>query len=586
MIAGAGQLGFLTRLRQHRCFGGLAPLAIYIALALVFFGRWISWRGYFFGYTTDSLLFVWFLNWWPFAITHGLNPFICKYVWFPGGYNVAWATSVPVLAFLLWPVTAFGGPVLAYNIVAVTAPAFTAWTGYLLLFEVTKSRAAALAGGFLFGFSAPELYQLGQLNLSSVCLVPLAALLCLRRVKNTLKRRDFVILLSLLLAAQLGISTEILAELCLMGALAWLSFLLFSPAATRRALWRLALDIALAVPLTMCLAAPLLYYLIKGLPEVPQDIHPFWIQMVESLNFLSPAVPVHSLRAAFAAIARQLRGYAPDYFTYVSAPVLLILLLNIRHITRPHIRALLAFIIMAALLSLGPVLMVNGKFTGVLLPWMLFSHIPVIRSIIPVRFVLFLTLAAAVIAALWLAEAPTFLRRLPRFALAGLACLFLPPAHVQVLPAQWQLHNMFEDRSVLYWSRWPEQAFFTPGHIKSALGAALGAMPDALLLPDPVAGPGTAWQLGSGLGFTQTNGYVGLQPVSERQWSDLAGYFAGGAAPSNFPARLAAFCAAHRLDYILAGPGAPRDVIGAIENLGWPHHMDNGIEIIKTPAHP
>ncbi len=555
-------------------------LLFYLALSLGFFGWRVDWTTYYLGYSNDSLLFIWFLKWWPFAISHELNPFICKYALFPVGDNTAWATSIPVLALFMWPVTALGGPILSFNILAVTAPALAAWTAYLLIQDITRNRAAALTGGFLFGFCGPELYQLGQLNLSSVYLVPLAVLLGLRRVQGRLSRRAFVILLSILLAIQLGISTEILAALCLMAVLAWGVFLIFAPAGTRAALWRLVLDIAIAAPLTVFLAAPFIFYLVLGLPDVPAQIHADWLQWVEALRFFVPALPVASGWAALAAIARQFNGFRPDAYAYISPPLLLILVLYFfRRPGRPYAGALLTLLFVMALLSLGPILVVNGRITDIKLPWALFSDIPIIRSLIPVRLLLFFALTAAIITGLWLSEAERITVRIARFALAGLACLCLRPAEVRVLPEQWQVHPMFQAQNALLWSRWPEQPFFTVANIK----AALGDMPNVLLLPDPLWGPGIAWQLNAGLSFTQTNGYVGFLPKSELKWNDLTGFMAGGPPIPDFGAAFMAYCAAHRVEYILIGPATPPLVVRAIEALGWPRRVDQGIEIVSTP---
>jgi hypothetical protein len=554
-------------------------LAFYLILSLTFFGRWINWSSFYFGYTTDSLLFVWFLHWWPFAITHGLNPFICRYVWFPAGYNVTWATSVPVLAILMWPVTALGGPVLSYNILAVTAPALAAWTAFLLIRDITRDWAASLLCGFLFGFCTPELLQLGQLNLSSVLLIPLILLLCLRRLQDRVKRKTFIILLSTSLALQLGISTEVLASLCLMGGLTWAVFAVFGSASERWSLFRLAIDIILCAPLTACITAPFLYYLVIGLADVPQ-IHPVWMQLMEALYLFVPVVPVHSGSAVLVSVSKQLRGFAPDYFTYVSAPVLAILSIHFcRHMGKPNIRALLILIVATALLSLGPELFVNGRLTGLKLPWIIFTHIPILCSLIPVRFLLYLSLAAAITVALWLTEPMSLTARLPRFALAGLGCIFLRPADVQILKSQWQTHPMFQDQTALYWSRWPDHPFFTAAHIQTVLGN----MPNVLLLPDPDAGPGTAWQLDAGLSFTQSNGYIGFRPKSEQKWSNLDGFLLGGEPISDFGRIFASFCSAHQINYILIGPGAPTATVSAIDALGWKHYIDTGIEVVTIP---
>lgn len=564
-----------------RAVGVVVPLLAYYALTVLLLGGLVDWSSYYFGYSTDSVLFVWFLHWWPFAITHGLNPFLCHYVWFPSGYNFAWATSIPFLALLAWPITALAGPLISYNILAMAGPAMAAWAAYLLCLALTRNRTASFIGGFLFGFSMPELYQAGELNLCTVFLIPFAVLLCLHRVRGQMGRWHFVVLLGLLLAAQMSISTEMLASLCLMGALSWVVFLIFVPKTERSALWRLAADVALAAPLTICLTAPFLYYLILGLPDVPAEIHTKGLNEFEALNFFLPALPAHSAIHSLGMIAKQLRGFRPNYYTYISAPLLLIMLLYAwRHGRRPHAKALLVLLGVIAILSLGPGLRFNGHFTSIPLPWVAVTYIPVIKNIIPSRLLLYLALGASVIAALWLAEANAFLARAWRFALAALACIFLRPAQVLVLPATWETQPIFQVQTALKWTRWPEQPFFTPSHLRQALGP----LPNVLLLPDPVTGPGLAWQLQADMSFTQATGYIGFRLRPEWKWARLD-QLAWGQVMPDFATFFPAFCAAHKVDYILIGPGAPPQVVSAIEGLGWPHHMDRGIEVMQTPFH-
>jgi hypothetical protein len=569
--------------RPRRVLNTLAPLAIYLALSLIFFGRNLDWTKFYFGYATDSVMFIWFLHWWPFALTHGLNPFICKYVWFPSGYNFAWATSVSFFALVSWPITALGGPVLSYNILMLSMPALAGWTAFLLARELTLDWVASLICGFMFGFSAPELSQLlAELNLDSVFLLPLGMLLGVRRIHGSISRRGFVVATSLLLVAQLGMSTEVLATLCIVSALTWIICLGFAPAAARGTYWRLALDVAYCVPLVIILAAPFLYYLVIGLPDFPTHIHWPELQQSDVLQFFVSHVPVHSAREAFDSIARQFAGFAPDNYVFASLPSLVILAWYFyRHSGTSYVRALGVWIGLMALLSLGLRLQVDGKLTVVPLPWALFSHVPVIRSVTPVRFLSYFSLGTAITAALFLAAARTPAARVRRYALAGLACLCLPPAKVQVLPAPWLTQKLFEQQHEFKWSLWPQQPFFNPAHVRAALPTAAGHLPNILLLPDAVVGPGMAWQLNAGMGFTQAEGYVGYTLVPEMKWTVL-GETIFGPQP-DFAQAFPVYCAAHQVDYILMGPGTPDTVVSAIEALGWPHHMDNGIEVVTVP---
>src|SRR5437879_1265113 len=157
-------------------------LLVYSALSVVFFGLPVLrdpahvyiGRG-------DATLIVWFLAWWPYALSHGLNPLVTHLVWAPAGVNLGWTTSVPGASLLAAPVTLALGPVVAYNLLCLLAPPLAAWTAFLLCRYITRRFWAALAGGYVFGFSTYVLGHLpGHLNLTLIFLIPLCVLLILR----------------------------------------------------------------------------------------------------------------------------------------------------------------------------------------------------------------------------------------------------------------------------------------------------------------------------------------------------------------------------------------------------------------------
>ena len=134
---------------------------IYLLLSLLYFGTVGDYGHMYFGYGLDPIQFIWFLNWWPWAIAHGLNPFISYYVWYPHGFNLTWATSMPLAALLMWPLTWLAGAVVSYNVLSLVAPALSAWTGFLLARYLTRDTLASFIGGYLFGFSS---YELGEMH--------------------------------------------------------------------------------------------------------------------------------------------------------------------------------------------------------------------------------------------------------------------------------------------------------------------------------------------------------------------------------------------------------------------------------------
>ena len=45
------------------------PFVIYSALSLAFFASSSDWTRNYFGTGADPVVYVWFLHWWPFALT-------------------------------------------------------------------------------------------------------------------------------------------------------------------------------------------------------------------------------------------------------------------------------------------------------------------------------------------------------------------------------------------------------------------------------------------------------------------------------------------------------------------------------------
>ncbi len=150
------------------------------------------------------------------------------------------ATAVPGIALVLSPVTLAFGPVVAYNVAALLAPALSAWTAFLLVRSLTRSWPAATLAGAFFGFSPYMAGQLaaGHLHLTSVYLVPLAALTVVRYLRAELTRRGFAIRLGLVLAGQILISTEIAFTLTLALLLALAAVAVFAPGSRGRVLAR------------------------------------------------------------------------------------------------------------------------------------------------------------------------------------------------------------------------------------------------------------------------------------------------------------------------------------------------------------
>ncbi len=81
----------VTNRRKAALVEGFGAFLIYLAIAFLFFGR-----GHLIGHFSDRFIgrdadpsqMMWLLEWWPYALSRHLNPFLTNYVWGPVGFNV------------------------------------------------------------------------------------------------------------------------------------------------------------------------------------------------------------------------------------------------------------------------------------------------------------------------------------------------------------------------------------------------------------------------------------------------------------------------------------------------------------------
>jgi hypothetical protein len=557
---------------QKRCFAraptwvtiGAVPLLIYMGLCLGCFGVPGSWtRDYFGGGDSDAFAFVWFLNWWPYAVIHHLNPFITDFAWFPAGYNLSWTSSAPFAALLAAPITLTAGPVLSFNVITMTSPVLSAWSAFLLARYLTKDWQAALLGGYFFGFSSYEIgHMMGHLNLEMIWLIPIILLLCAARTETALTRCEFTILTALALLCQLGLSLEILASACLFLSITWLVLMACSNSTGR---WRLAmtgLEFLAAFGLMVAAGAPLFYYLIKGISDVPAQLNDPSVFSTDPLNFIVPTAISRLGSTEFSGVSATFTGALPGQGAYLGIPLIAIMVLGMVSARRSRAgRALMLMTVLAAVFSLGPWLHWGATRTDVALPWALLSRLPVMGNMLPNRFSMYVALGAALASAGWLAAA-SGRSRLIRFAIAVGAVFTLWPNAV-----------------IFPWTMVPEVAFFDPGNIRNVLGAGK----NVLILPFGADGAGALWQVQSGMAFTQTGGYLGYIPRHEAA-SKVVDDLINGEAEVDFAGAIPGFCARHRVDDILVGPGAEPALLAAVEAQHWPQSLDDGFTIVHVPV--
>jgi hypothetical protein len=439
------------------------------------------------GKQRDPEIFAWSFAWWPHAIGHWTNPFFTHEIYAPVGVNLTWTTSVPALALAFSPVTWLFGPDVSYNVAALLLPAVAAWTAFILCRYLTGSVWAALVGGYLFGFSSYVLGHEdgGHLNLTGVFLVPLVALAVVRYVREEIGGAGLTWRLGVTLAVELLISTEVTVTLTVSIVLGVLLGLALLPAVRARLL-RALLAIGAGYLLAGILAAPFLVYVAKGFVHTGFADPAFF-----DGDLLNVVVPTHLTGiggSALESVSRRFPGNDNERGLYLGLPLLLIVAVYaVRGRRAPEARYLVGGLVLALVLALGTSLHVEGHRL-VALPWAAVVHRPVIDNVLPARFSLYLSLAAAVAAALWIGTTRGRLVRRP---------VVLPLLAVaSLVPAVWQVD--FAGRP----ERW---SFFTQGLYKLCVprGETLAVFPFGRW------GDSMLWQAESGFWFRMAEGSMG-----------------------------------------------------------------------------
>jgi hypothetical protein len=509
------------------------------------------------GLGSDPSLIMWFLRYWPWAAAHHLTSLQTHLVWQPAGLNLAWTTSVPLLALLGLPFTLLGGSILAFNLLTLAAPALAAGAAYLLCLELFEVPVAALIGGWLFGFSPYEAAQtIDHLNLDFTCLLPLLLLAVVRRLRGKSGRAFSVAAFGLLLGAQFLICPEILATSALVSGIALaLAVWLLPPRRPQFA--ALLLDLTLAAPIALLLSAPILYAMLTGPFDVAHPAQWSYIFSTDLLNFILPTKTAAYGGAFFHHFSKTFSGGLDEQAGYLGLPVIVLLFIAGRQFwRRPEYRLLFIVLVIVLLASLGPELHIAGHATGIALPWALLLHLPLLGAALPARMALYSSLLIAIILSGWVAARAQRLRIIA----GALACISLMPVWHPVSPS-------------------PSLTFFRPGHVQ----AALGPHPRLLLLPFGISGNSSYWQAESAFTFSQVGGYLGYPPLSFQAYPAVTELF-----NNKFPPRaavdLAKFCHQTGVQYVVVTPGTSPAGWATIQALDWHAQKIDDVTVFTVPA--
>jgi hypothetical protein len=424
--------------------------------------RWI-------GSCCDPEQSIWFVRWIPYVIAHGTDPLFTGQLNAPDGANLMWNTSTPLLSLVATPITLLGGPILAYNVLMMAAIVLSAWCARLALQRYARGIVGPIVGGAVYGFSPYVVSHAAlHLNLATAWALPLILIL-LDEILVQRGRRPWVlgVILGLVAVFQLLTSEELLAISAVAAVALIVVLAICRPAEVRAGFRRL-------MPASAAAAATAL--VVGGWPLAMQFMGPQRIAgSVQdaarfSTDFLNLALPTkYQLVAPVAAttISDHFSGLFHEANAYVGLPLLVLLAaLTARHWDDMRVRVAALTGSVMFVLSLGPYLHVGGESTGWPLPWLPFTHVPLLENVVPSRMTVFMWLAISVVVAVAIDEALRlqWRRAGPRLATIAVALVVAMPApltsstaEVPTFFVRWDQEGMRPDATVMI------APFFTDG---------------------------------------------------------------------------------------------------------------------------
>jgi hypothetical protein len=352
----------------------------------------------------DSRQYQWWLSWTPWAIQHHLNPLHAHVLFAPTGVDLAWTAFIPGPAFVLWPISAVFGPLASLNLSLAAAPALAGWGAYLVCHRITRRFWASFVGGCMFGFSAYMAgNMLGFVNLVLIFPIPIMVYLVIRSVEGSLGPVAFVAGFTASLVGLFSISTEVFGTAAIFGAIAFLGAIAFG-AGIRRELLRAGGLIAISAAISAIVLAPYIHDVVVNRPATAvRDTDT--MAAGNAWSFLLPARLTFGGETVEPTVERLVENPVGDGLGYLGPAVLVVLLgFAVTERRRRSTWLLLAFVAVGSILVMGPQLHVGDRTLG-RLPGDLLAKAPLVRSAVPARFALYVSLAVGVIVALWLSRA-------------------------------------------------------------------------------------------------------------------------------------------------------------------------------------
>ncbi len=357
------------------------------------------------GDTPDVDLFAWFMRYNATAVAHGHLPALFTVAMnAPRGINLMWNTSFLLPGVVLAPVTLLAGAQTSLTVMLVLGMAGSAASLFWVLRRWGASMTAAALGGAVYGFSPAIVNSgIGHYHLQFAALPPLIIDAVLRIVTGRGRAARTGIWLGLLVAAQLFIGEELLADTAI-ASLVLVAVLVAGYHTEVRARVRgVAIGGLAAVAVVLVIGGHALWVQFHG--PLTQHNHPVGADPFtnRAAFFVNPSATLLFHTSASAASATAYSRGLSEYLAYLGWPLLVVLVYaSVRYFRDPKVRAAAVTWAALELLSFGGGTMTSGSWfylPGWLLPFHWLQGSPVLSQVLPDRLSILADGAAAAVLA-------------------------------------------------------------------------------------------------------------------------------------------------------------------------------------------
>ncbi len=423
----------------------------------------------------------------------------------------------------------------------------------------------SLIGGYLFGFSS---YMVGQaaahLAMLPVFPIPLFAWWALRGLRGEVKGGALVAGLTLALLVQFFCEVEIFATMTMFIAIGAILTLLFTSGDQYEAARGMLKPLVQSYALVLLVLSPYLYYLFSSGYESGPINSPLFFS-TDLLNFLlpTPAMELGRLKT-FEAATSHFLGDIFEANGYIGVPLMLVAA-GFAHDCWRYAwgKTLVLFAIIAAVLSLGPFLLVGGRIVSPA-PAGLLLFLPMMNKALPCRFMLYSFLALAVMTAIWLDRSKT--SRIWRATAAATIVLSMLP-------------NLAEP----FWTTpLTVPQFFSGGSYRKYVVPG----ENVLVLPSGDLSDADLWQLRTDWYFRLAVGYVGtFTPGEARTWPIFYAFQQHNSVAVPEPAlQLKSFLASHRVTLIIVDDRYREAWAPLLATVGAAGIEAGGVTLYRLPS--